>query len=704
MKKFLSAIILTSILLGTVLAPMPVSAAEKSTPFLSTLKSVLSKTINNTSAELAKRREGSLIGNFIGSGCVSLTKFSMSNCIQAAIASVGDVIVSMFGIVLYITNEIFNFVVTWSIRDFSDLANMDAVKDAWRAVRDITNIFFIFVLLYIAIGTMFQLFGAKQLLTRVIIVALLINFSAVLPKVVIDASNLLALEFYDRIGDGTTAGTGAPDITKVIVQNLGFFHASSDSTTNQDKQSVLPRNTHLAIIVSIFGKIILILTTAFLLAAAAWMFIWRTVVLLFIIILSPIAIFAAILPKTKKHFDDWLDRLINESFFAPAYLFMLYISVSVIKGINLSDTGSNEPQSKLGYFFSAIGQNPADLIGWDVIKVALNFVIIIFFLASSLIIARSMGNKAAAQVSGWGKSLRGLALGATVGTAGAYTLGKAAKAAAESTWMKNKSASSPFLGGLARDTLNKIAGQKYAGGASYTERVEKAAKRIEGFKTPELQAQYLASLSEIDRKAAYKNLSDRQKAELHEYTDEQLNTLTTGAGGTSANANLISNYRKVSAIKPKTGTEDYEKLEAEKKKIIDRKNTQEAIDALKAAPVAPLPPPGTPPPIPGSPPVPPTPQQIKLQRQQSLGKIRGKNINKIDVATLVKPDVAPYFSIQHLAALKDHPEMDQTHRDAIRSAIEAAVGVTAANRTPTIGAPEQQKVYNWLETGGGVDF
>ena len=107
-----------------------------------------------------------------------------------------------------------------------------------------------------------------------------------------------------------------------------------------------------------------------------------------------------------------------------------------------------------------------------------------------------------------------------------------------------------------------------------------------------------------------------------------------------------------------------------------------------------------PPPLPGAPP-PPLPT---AKVETALKTLKGKNVNKLDPDTLTRGDVAPHLSIQHLAAIKEHDNMNQTDRDKIRAAIEKAVGVTATNRTPTIGTPEQQKVYNWLETKGGVEF
>lgn len=89
------------------------------------------------------------------------------------------------------------------------------ISNAWKIVRDLSNIFFILVLLYISIKVILGLGGSevKKMIVQVILMALLINFSMFITKVVIDSSNILALIFYNRINTeytNTTASTTTP--------------------------------------------------------------------------------------------------------------------------------------------------------------------------------------------------------------------------------------------------------------------------------------------------------------------------------------------------------------------------------------------------------------------------------------------------------------------------------------------------------------
>ena len=66
------------------------------------------------------------------------------------------------------------------------------ITEGWKILRDIANLSFIFILLYVAIRTIFGDGGAKKTIITVVIMALLLNFSLFFCRVIIDASNILA--------------------------------------------------------------------------------------------------------------------------------------------------------------------------------------------------------------------------------------------------------------------------------------------------------------------------------------------------------------------------------------------------------------------------------------------------------------------------------------------------------------------------------
>jgi len=74
------------------------------------------------------------------------------------------------GMVVWTAGQFFDLTLTISIIDFHSYANMAGITAGWTISRDIINIFFIFILLYIAMATILQIagYGIKDLLVKVI--------------------------------------------------------------------------------------------------------------------------------------------------------------------------------------------------------------------------------------------------------------------------------------------------------------------------------------------------------------------------------------------------------------------------------------------------------------------------------------------------------------------------------------------------------
>ncbi len=75
------------------------------------------------------------------------------------------------------------------------------IASAWIVVRDLSNIFFILLLLYTAMKLILGIGGAevKKMIATIVVGALLINFSMFITRIVIDATNILALIFYNKL-------------------------------------------------------------------------------------------------------------------------------------------------------------------------------------------------------------------------------------------------------------------------------------------------------------------------------------------------------------------------------------------------------------------------------------------------------------------------------------------------------------------------
>ena len=251
-------------------------------------------------------------------------------------------------------------------------ADSDFISEAWKIVRDLSNIFFILILLYIAVKIILDIGGseAKKMIAKVIIIALLINFSMFFTQVIIDSSNILALIFYNKISVCTNrneAGEcradpslpGYKDVAGGLVSNFdptkaldtAFFEKAGKQPVpgleNKSKDGEVPAGIMFGIII-IAGS--LMFFAAYALFVSGFSFLGRLIELWILIIFSPFAFMSSTVPFLRKAeylgWDEWFARLLKVSFMAPIFMFFLYFifrlaDVGVFDGlIKKTSTGS----------------------------------------------------------------------------------------------------------------------------------------------------------------------------------------------------------------------------------------------------------------------------------------------------------------------------------------------------------------------------
>jgi len=317
-----------------------------------------------------------------------------------------------------------------------ELEQIGFIDVAWKTIRDIANMSFIFILLYAAIRTILNIGSdTKKLIVNIIIVAILINFSLFFTKVVIDASNVLAITFYDAIAPGALTSSASTGLADSLMQPLKI----QSLWKTIDKANLEGKDL---IVIGVMGTVV-VLIAAFIFFAIAIMFIIRFVVLIFVLILSPLAFMGFILPELKKYKDQWQEALLGQAFFAPIYFMLTWIVIIISRGLLSSGASSMAGGSMATAFLGATGASGNFVTKPPISSIALmvNFVIMIVFLIASLIIAKQWANKAGHGVPALTKWATGFAGGASFGLAGRFgrgTVGRAGQAVADSQWLKDR--------------------------------------------------------------------------------------------------------------------------------------------------------------------------------------------------------------------------------------------------------------------------
>ncbi len=353
---------------------------------------------------------------------------------------------------LYFSGILFNYSLgmTLNIKDYVDQMK---IKDIWGIFRDLANITFIFILLYIAIATILQLnsFDTKKTLSKLVIVALLINFSFFFTSVVIDSSNILACSFYkSMISNGSTAPCSSiknmkddGGISELFMKGVNLT-SIYDVKGNKEKSKNILGDVTKSLTITTLGSI-LILITAFVFLAAAIMLIIRTVTLIILLILSPIAFAGYILPSTSGWTKKWWESLIGQSFFAPIFLLMIWVVLKIMENIQ------NNPNLATGSFTNVVNQDNNN----DWVSLVFNFAILIALTIAALTVSKMFAGGVATTSIGWASK----ASGAVGGFVGRNTVGRALNKYAQSDFGKAHAAKGGF-GNLASFA-------KYGGRASF---------------------------------------------------------------------------------------------------------------------------------------------------------------------------------------------------------------------------------------------
>ena len=327
--------------------------------------------------------------------------------------AISNLLITGSSVFMFLTSILFNGIISYTIVNLASHIGSSpgsgylypSILAGWKTFRDLGNIFFIFILLYIAISTILRLNGSdtKKLLTSVIIVALLVNFSMFFAEVIIDGTNILSLTFLSKItvtGKGNTslvasaANYADGGLASAYLQNLGLgnFYGPPAATNsqpqgtanssipafNQDNwMSVLFTALLTAIVMFVVGDVLLI---------SSILFIIRYVVFIFLLILSPLAFVGSILPKTKAMISDkWWKTLFDQSLFAPIYFMLSWATIKIMQGV----VGNSPKPINIWGLFKAGGAGSA---ANDVANILINYLIIIVMLITTLVISKSMAS------------------------------------------------------------------------------------------------------------------------------------------------------------------------------------------------------------------------------------------------------------------------------------------------------------------------
>ncbi|MEX1028391.1 MAG: hypothetical protein WD049_10380 [Candidatus Paceibacterota bacterium] len=463
LRKFLLGGVLVSLIGIGVFAPVAVDPTEGVS-----VQTVEADGLSNLELALQIIKASATVGGRVAGNIIAA---EVAKAQEKAAIFLSNVVLWITSWFLWLAGVLLNGTVVLVVLNMKHFVEaIDVVSAGWTMFRDLANIGFIFVLLYIGIKFMFNSGDnqAKGLLRNLILVALLINFSLFFTQVVIDFSNFLAVELHQAISDeaaanpnvsgcDTTTNQADSCISNIFADTLMVIEVYSPGDANTQPTA----GDHLAgavssvftrLIVMIAGSAVMIIA-AFVLLTAALLLILRFVALVFLMIVSPLALAAFILPQTAGQGQKWLGALIKHSFFAPAFFLMLLLVIKIVASPAFTTLRSEAS----GGFISGVAAG-----GGAMVILMLNFIVVIAFLVGSILLSSKLTGSIGGKVanSTFSRPLRGVG-----GLAGRSTIGRLGRKAEEK--LNDSRLGNSRIGTTLRSfTTQKMAKAKYGGGKS----------------------------------------------------------------------------------------------------------------------------------------------------------------------------------------------------------------------------------------------
>ena len=377
--------------------------------------------------------------------------------------ALGVFLLKISGWALSLAGVVLNFVVDELVVGMGDLYKNqgvgDGVEGAWKTLRDIANSLFIFILLYAAFNVVLGSENGLKLVPRIIVVALLMNFSLLFSQTIIDVSNKMAEVSFQQIKQNQGAGSSKPTIAGAFIAKTKLSSIYKPPT--DDKGKATPDETYRSGLDGFNFLVFAIFSSAFLIALAIYflvlsaMLLARFVVLIILMIVSVLAFLAYLLPAMQNHAKTWWSTLLGQSFFAPAVFLMLYATLKVQESVFEKFKG-NDAQ------LSEIVTKEADP---KILGIIVTMLVLIGLLLASIVLGKKLSNIGSQGIIGIGKRVSGFASGAALGMAGAGlrgTLGRGASALMDNKKF-NRWADNSALARMVSAPIRGIAGKAKEG-------------------------------------------------------------------------------------------------------------------------------------------------------------------------------------------------------------------------------------------------
>lgn len=363
---------------------------------------------------------------------------------------------SLFAGLMYVCAVLFDFSIDKFVLKISTFfldsagpgGNKEYIYGAWSVIRDLANIAAFFGAVY---AGFLRIIGQNQedfrkAIAKLILFALLTNFSFAISKFAIDMANVVSLQIYGAAANYKFAGniTGGSEgkiisdygISTAYMQNMGIQGMVVDTTKVNPSSAFKNINS----ITVVFISIIFFIFAGWMFLKAAIFIIVRTFILIGAVIFSPLMFIGGLVPQLTKVHDKWRELFFGNLLVAPLIMIFIWISLQI-----------------LGASYSVLGLDKVSTGSWAEVLAQTSLLV---FGGLSLHLMVKFGEQASGAVGQFavnvlGGAVGGVATAVATGGAGFVARAGAARAAAAASsvgkkWVEKENAGKirKFAGGM----------------------------------------------------------------------------------------------------------------------------------------------------------------------------------------------------------------------------------------------------------------
>ncbi len=325
------------------------------------------------------------------SGITDIGKLTNFSCVVTILAILANISLKLSSFALYIIGQLFDYSIEIAINSAEFINRLGIVEPFWAAIRDFLNMTFIFILVFIAWQILLNKsnYNAKSNVARLVLVAILINFSLFAAKIAVDGSNIISLNIYEAMktkGGSSADYTARGSVSARIMTTLGLpgiysFQSAFDGNAIPGCGGV----PGAILTVGFFGTILIVITImTFLLAAILFFLRMLNIIVLFAT--SPLWVWGYVIdhPAFRKQTDAWEKNMLHVIKFPVVYMLILYGCLALFAQLNTAQTTTGKGVTFVQMVCQATTQGTNNGGIFTQLPLILNFIVVIACLFGAL--------------------------------------------------------------------------------------------------------------------------------------------------------------------------------------------------------------------------------------------------------------------------------------------------------------------------------